>query len=286
MIASYRKELYSFIVTPYGVAFASSFLLLSGLMTALYNLFSQDNHFESTTLSLLPWLLLLLLPLLTMRCLADEQAALPLLYTSATELWQIVLGKYLAVLSLVLPVCALTIIYPIVYDYYSYVNWSNIWSSYLGLALLVALYSSVGIWVSSFSSNQSSAAVVTLLSFLTLLLSGILLARLPQGRSSQVVVLAIIAALALWTAYRNGLQPIYLLIVTALLALVLSALVIAQPRFLQGLIGRSGAFISPLKHYTTFTQGLIRLADILYFISSSALFILLSILQMEKRRWR
>ncbi|MEM9424185.1 MAG: ABC transporter permease, partial [Spirochaetota bacterium] len=74
MIASYRKELYSFIATPYGVVFAAGFLLLSGLATALGNLFSQDSHFESTTLALLPWFVLLLLPLLTMRSLADEQA--------------------------------------------------------------------------------------------------------------------------------------------------------------------------------------------------------------------
>ena len=286
MMASYRKELYSFLVTPYGVVFAASFLLFSGLSTALSNLFSQDSHFESTTLAMLPWFLLLLLPLLTMRSLADEQATLPLLYTSATELWEIIVGKYLAILSLVVGVCALTVLYPLVYDYYSYVNWSNIVSAYLGLLLLVALYSSIGVWVSSFGKSQAGAAVLTLLIFLGLVLCGLLLPRLPQNSRAQVVVLAVLAVLGLWAAYRGGLQPLYLLLLGLVLALLLGSLAIAQPRFLQGLIGRSGAFISPLQHYATFTQGLIRIADIIYFLSSSALFLFFSVLQMEKRRWR
>ncbi len=288
MIASYRKELYSFILTPYGVVFASSFLLLSGLTTALSNLFGQDSHFESTTLALLPWYLLFLLPLLTMRSLADEQAqgTLPLLYSCASELWQIVLGKYLAILSLVLGTVALTVLYPLVYDYYSYVNWSNILSAYLGLLLLVALYISIGLWVSSCSSSQAEAAVLTLLIFLALLLCGMLLPRLPQGSRAQVVLLAAVLLLALLNAYRNGLQPIYLLLLLLLAGLLLGGLAIAAPRFLQGLSGRSGAFISPLNHYQTFAQGLIRLADLVYFFSSSAFFLLLSVLQMEKQRWR
>ena len=285
MMASYRKELYSFIVNPHGMIFACSFLLLAGLTTALSNLFNQDSHFETTTLAVLPWFLLLLLPLLTMRSLADEQQTLPLIYTSATELWEIVLGKYLAILSLVWLVCALTIIYPFVYEYYSYVNWSNIVSAYLGLMLFVALYCSIGVWVSSLSSSQSSAAVLTLLCFLLLLLSGMLLPRLPQGSRAQVLVLAAIVALTLWTAFRNGIQAVYLSIFILLAVLLLAGLAIAEPDFLSGLTGRIGAFISPLNHFATFTQGLIRLADLLYFLSSSVFFILLSALQMEKRRW-
>ncbi|WGK68864.1 hypothetical protein P0082_10300 [Candidatus Haliotispira prima] len=285
MIASYRKELYSFAVTPYGMVFAGSFLMLSGLTTALSNLFSLDSHFEAGTLAILPWFLLLLLPLLTMRSLADEQAALPLLYTSVTELWEIVLGKYLAVLSLVCGVCAVTILYPVVYDYYGYVNWSNIMSGYLGLILLIGLYSSIGTWVSSVSSSQAGAAVLTVLIFLVLLLGGQLLPRLPQGSRSQVAILAVPAILALLTAYRNGLRPLYLLLLFSVLLLLFGGLAIAPPRFLQGFVGRTGAFISPLNHYATFTRGLIRIADIVYFLSGSVFFLLLSVLQMEKRRW-
>ena len=286
MFASYRKELYSFIVTPYGVVFVSSFLLFSGLTTTLSNLFNQDAHFETTTLAILPWFLLLLLPLLTMRSLADEQVTLPLLYTTATELWEIILGKYLAVLSLVLFVCGLTFIYPIVYDYYSYVHWRNIFSAYLGLFLFVTLYSSIGIWISSLCSSQSGAAILTLLVFLVLLLSGILLPRLPQNTLAQIIILAAFAVWTLWIAWRNGMQWLYLLILGAIFLLILSSLALIQPRFLQGLSGKSGYFISPLNHYQSFTQGLIRIADILYFLSSSTLFILFSILQLEKRRWR
>jgi ABC-2 type transport system permease protein len=109
-------------------------------------------------------ILLLVIPLLTMRLLSEErkQKTAELLMTSPITLTHIVAGKYLAVVVIYVGLLALTGYMPILLDVWGAVDWKVVLSGYLGLFLVGAVYLAIGLFASSLTENQISAGIVTL----------------------------------------------------------------------------------------------------------------------------
>jgi len=119
-----------------------------------------------------------LIPLLTMRVFAEEkkQKTLEVLLTSPIRPWQILLGKYVSVLTWVLFLCALAMIYPALLDFFGsttlingpVIDWMATWMGVAGLFLTAAAFGSIGLFFSSVTENQLVAALLsfTLLLFL------------------------------------------------------------------------------------------------------------------------
>jgi ABC-2 type transport system permease protein len=109
-------------------------------------------------------ILLLVIPLLTMRLLSEERKhkTIELLLTSPITLAQLVAGKFLAVLALYVGVLALTLYMPALLEVWGHVDWPTVLSGYLGLVLVGAVYLALGLLASSLTENQISAGVVTL----------------------------------------------------------------------------------------------------------------------------
>lgn len=109
-------------------------------------------------------ILLLVIPLLTMRLLSEErkQKTVELLMTSPVTVAQVVAGKYLAVLALYAGLLALTLYMPVLLAFWGAVDWPTVLSGYLGLLLVGAVYLALGLLASSLTENQISAGVVSL----------------------------------------------------------------------------------------------------------------------------
>jgi ABC-2 type transport system permease protein len=109
-------------------------------------------------------LLLLIVPVVTMRLLADERrtGTLELLLTSPIQEIEIVLAKFVAGLSLPGLMIALTASYPVVLGIYGDPDWGPIYSGFLGLFLLAAALTAIGLLVSGLTSNQIVAAIVAM----------------------------------------------------------------------------------------------------------------------------
>jgi gliding motility-associated transport system permease protein len=109
-------------------------------------------------------LLLLIVPVVTMRLFAEEWRAgtLELLLTSPVEEIEIVLAKFVAGLTLPLLMLGLTGSYAIVLGLYGDPDWGPIYSGFLGLLLLAAALTAIGLLVSGLTSNQIVAAVVAM----------------------------------------------------------------------------------------------------------------------------
>jgi ABC-2 type transport system permease protein len=115
-------------------------------------------------------LLVLLVPVLTMRAFAEERRSdtLELLLTAPVrEVW-IVLAKVLAALALVGALLVLSLSYPVVLGLYGEPDWGPIYGGYLALGLLACLLVSVGTLASSLTENQVVAAAASLGTFLML----------------------------------------------------------------------------------------------------------------------
>jgi ABC-2 type transport system permease protein len=109
-------------------------------------------------------LFLLIVPVVTMRLFADERrmGTLELLLTSPIREIEIVLAKFVAGLTLPGLMLGLTVSYPIVLGVYGDPDWGPIYSGFLGLALLAAALTAIGLLVSGLTSNQIVAAVVAM----------------------------------------------------------------------------------------------------------------------------
>lgn len=120
---------------------------------------SLSEFFQGTTI-----ILLLLAPALTMRLMAEEQklGTIELLLTSPVGDWEIVVGKYLASLAILVGTVAFTLYYTILLVVFANPDPGPIYAGYLGLFLYGAAALSVGLLASTLTSNQIVAAVVAM----------------------------------------------------------------------------------------------------------------------------
>lgn len=156
-----RKELYSYLVSPMAYVVAAVFLLVNGL---IFFLILNSGFPEATLKPLLPttaFLLLLLIPVLTMRLLAEEKSTgtVELLMTFPITDTQVVLGKFLATLLVFILMLVPTLVYVIVLKVFGNAEWGPLVTAYLGLILLGGAFIAIGMFASSLTRNQIVAAV-------------------------------------------------------------------------------------------------------------------------------
>jgi ABC-2 type transport system permease protein len=108
-------------------------------------------------------ILLLIMPLLTMRLIAEERRAgtIELLLTYPIRDGAVLAGKYLAALALYAMMIGLTLAYPAMVAYFAQLEWGPLLTGYLGLLLMGAAFLAVGLFASSLTENQIVAAVIT-----------------------------------------------------------------------------------------------------------------------------
>lgn len=170
MLAILKKEINSFFASPIGYLVIAIFLLLNGLFLWLFKgeFNILDNGFAdlSSFFLLSPWILIFLIPAVTMRSFSDEkkQGTLELLLTKPISPLQLVLGKYFGALVLILIALLPTLLY--VYTVYKLGNptgnldFGSTLGSYFGLLFLVATYTAIGVFASTISDNQIVAFII------------------------------------------------------------------------------------------------------------------------------
>jgi ABC-2 type transport system permease protein len=175
-----RKELTIYFSTPIFYLTGFSFLLLGGYFfyanLLYYNLVSfQGAQNPQVAAMLNPQQLvfrplygtlaivfLFLVPLITMRLLAEEKRSgtAELLFTYPLTDGAVIFGKFLAALAVYLVWLAVTLVYPLVVAPLARLDWGAIFSCYLGLILLGSACLALGLFASSLTENQIIAAVV------------------------------------------------------------------------------------------------------------------------------
>jgi len=109
-------------------------------------------------------ILLLLMPLITMRLFAEERRSgtIELLLTIRARR-AVLLAKFLAAFALYVLMIALTLLYPAIIWYFAPLEWGPILTGYAGLLLMGATFIAVGVFASSLTENQIVAALVSFL---------------------------------------------------------------------------------------------------------------------------
>ena len=163
------KELHATLTSPIAYAVGTVFLLVIGYTFSLTLFFTKVANLTYIFHQMYV-LLVLLVPVLTMRAVAEERKTdtLELLLTAPVrEVW-IVLAKFLAALTLVAGLLCASGTYAVVLGLYGEPDWAPIYGGYLALFLLACLLVAVGTLASCLTENQVVAAAVSLGTFLML----------------------------------------------------------------------------------------------------------------------
>ncbi|HOE96490.1 MAG TPA: ABC transporter permease subunit [Candidatus Sumerlaeota bacterium] len=187
----YRRELKTYFQSPSTyIVMALLFLVLGMIYSQIMVLFSnmsaqagmpnmfgqtppEPNVTEMVIRSLFQIMIALILftvPLLSMRLVAEEKSrgTFELLVTCPISDWAILMGKYLALVTVGVIVILLSGLFPVITWWAGrgsevVIEWPIVLSCWLGLLLIFAAYAAFGVMASSFSENQITAGVITLI---------------------------------------------------------------------------------------------------------------------------
>lgn len=183
MLAIYKRELKSYFCNVTGCLFIAINLLFSGIYFTAYHL-SYGYPYIAYTISSVLFILLIATPILTMKSLSDEKSKRTdqLLFTSPVSVIGIILGKYLAMVTVFLVPVMIMCAYPLFLGYFGKVAYAESYVAILGYLLFGSLCIAIGLLISSLTENVIIAAIGTFaVLMLTYLLKGICSVLSPDG---------------------------------------------------------------------------------------------------------
>jgi len=166
------RELRAYFLSPLAYLVIAFFLFGAGLLFGLIIESSREASLRGL-ISNISVLFLFVVPMISMRLLAEEQrtGTIELLLTNPVQEWQIVVGKFLASILLLLVMVGLTLLYPLFLFIFGNPDRGPIATGYVGVILQAAAFLAVGLWASSLTENQIVAAVLAFVFLLVLWLS-------------------------------------------------------------------------------------------------------------------
>ena len=164
MLAIYKRELRSYFVSPIGYIFVAIFLIASGLLFSYCTLHAGANSSTATYFSLLMYVFIIVLPLLTMKLFADEKKMRTeaLLLTSPVSLMGMVAAKFLAAYTVFATTFLISCLDFLVLYQYGTPNSAILFGSSLAILLAGAACIAIGVFISSLTENQLIAALGTM----------------------------------------------------------------------------------------------------------------------------
>ena len=228
------RELKSYFLTPIGYIFCGMFLVVSGLTFAQFTLLSQDTSNVGQYFVWMMYIFSILLPLLTMKLFSEDRKTRTdqILLTSPVSIFGIVMGKYLAALTVFGATFVVNSFNFVLLFKYGTPNVASILMNVFGVFLLGAAFIAIGLLLSSLTENQLIAAVSAI---------GVNVAMLFISRISGSIES---------TLWRTVLK-----------------------------------WFSIVDRFTPFTNQMLDVSAIVYYISLAAIALFLTTRVIEKRRW-
>ncbi|MCL2415690.1 MAG: ABC transporter permease [Defluviitaleaceae bacterium] len=287
MLAIIKKELRSYFTSAPGYIFLIGFLFLNALFFVLNNITPMNASYMAT-LGGMTIVFLILIPILTMQLFADEtkQRTDQLLYTSPLTVLQIVLGKYLGALSLFLFGMIISIVFPLSMTFFGNVPFNETVGGYIGFILLGACFISIGLFISCQTREPLVAAIGSFAALFVLYIIHFVALQMPTDRVSSAIFLGVLALILAFIIYDST-KNIYAPIIFMFLAIAAGIIVyFVNVHFYDAMIIRVLNWFSLFHRFNSFVTGIFSIADMVYYLAFSSVFIYLTINSVEKRRWK
>lgn len=233
MSAIYKRELNAYFTSPIAYVVYAVAALFGGIFF-MGTVLEPDTTDMTYVFLYMVSIVVILIPILTMRLFSEEKnkKTEQSLLTAPVNLFQIVMGKYLAAVTVYAIMLVLFVIYGIIISFFAAPSWITIISNIIGLLLFGMALISIGTFVSSLTESQIVAAIISIG-------VGLLIYYMDRLASSINVdfIKTILSAISFTTPYQN------------------------------------------------FAVGIIKLSDVVFFLSVPVLFNFLTIRVLERRRW-
>ena len=182
MLSIYKREMRSYFTGVIGYVFLVLFLALGGGIFCLTTLFAMSAE-VSNFFTYMLIVSAVILPLLTMKSFSDERKAKTeqLLLTAPVSITGMVLGKFLAALTMFAGALFVNSLYFLILYRYAEVKTAHLIGNFVALLLVGMTFIAIGVFVSSLTENQLTAAVGTMAIILLFLGIGIINSLLPAS---------------------------------------------------------------------------------------------------------
>lgn len=287
MIAIYKRELRSYFHSMIGYVFIAFLVAYTGIYFLAYNL-NYGYPYFSYVLSGIMFVYLVAIPILTMRCFAEDKKNRTdqMLLTAPVSLFKIVLGKYLAMVTIMAIPCLIYLIFPLIIKAqgtaYILVDYLAIFVFFL----LGCVYIAIGMFVSSLTESVIIAAIGAFgILLLTYLWSGILnfIPSAAWANAVAVAVLLSLVVLAIWNMTKN-------IVISGVLELIVVAgtiiTYVVKKSVFESLLS---TFLGKLELTQVFSNiadnHLLDVSGIILYLSLIVLFFFLTMQMIQKRRW-
>ena len=286
MIVICKKELRSYFTSMMGYIFVFFILLVTGIYFTAYNINSAYPKLDYTLNAVL-FVFLVAVPVLTMKILADERRLKTdqLLLTAPLKVEDIVLGKYLALITIYAIPILIICLYPLIMSQYGTVSMFEAYTVILGFFLLGCADIAIGVYISSVTESQVIAAVITFgVLFVSFVMEGIAQFFSNAAVSSLVcyMVLVVILALIIEMMFRSKTIAVAVGAAGEIILLILYA--VNSTLFESG-IQKFLSIFNLAGHFNNFANGILDLSGVLYFVSVIGVCMLLTVQSILKRRW-
>lgn len=286
MIAIYKRDLKGFFTGMMGYVLLAFFLAVGGLYFTVMNLMSGYPDLSYTLYNNL-FVLLLLVPLLTMRSFAEERRARTdqLLLTSPVSIPAIVAGKFLAQLAVFCVPLTAAAVMPLILTAFGKVSLISAYAALLGYILLGGACLAVGTFISCLTENQIVAYLASFVVLLIAYLMNGIKTMFTSGNILAFVVFALVllaASAAVGVVCKNILAGGAVLVVGAA---ALFALFILRPAWLLSAFDAVLTALALFAPYAEIIGGSFSLPVILYYLSVIGVFLFFTGQTLERRRW-
>lgn len=285
MSAIYRKELRVYFSGTFGWVIAAVLLFFLGLFTTLFNLLSGISSL-SYTLSSMQWVLLVIIPLLTMRAIAEERHSRTdqLLYSLPIRLSDAVLAKYFSACTVFLLPTLIYAFYPLILSGFGEVSLASAYTALFGYVLLGMALIAVSLFVSSLVENQIVAAVLSIAAMLAIVFIGSIAMLLPTSPLVSFL-LCILAALGIGALTLRSAKNLTIgLLVAAALILPTSVVYVINADLFASLVPNALLSLDLFSRWTAFSYGYFNLPATIFYLTFIGFFLFLTVRSMEKRR--
>ena len=286
MTAVLKHELRSYFHSLTAYVFGAFLLAFIGIGAVLYNIQAAVSNFEYV-LSFANLIFVVIVPILTMRVIAEErrQKTDQLLYSLPITTFQVIAGKYAALLILYAIPLAVISLYPLIFAQFGDVYLPTSYGSILAFFILGAALIAVGMFISSLTDNQGLAAGIgiaaILLNYYSVSLSEYV-SSTAVGSMIALVVLILLLGPVIRYLTRNGNLAYW--ISFALIALVMVLFFFDNTVF-EGLLPEIMTTLSLFSRFTVFVNGVFDMTAIVYYLTVIVFFLFLSVQSLEKMRY-
>ena len=286
MKAVYLKELKSFFNNISGFVFCGFILFFAGIYTMAINLSQASPNFEYSIANM-AFVYLICIPVLTMRIISEErkQKTDQLFYSLPISMNSVVLGKYFAMLTVLLIPLVVLAAYPLILSAFGTVSFRAAYGTLFGFFALGAALTAIGMFISSLTENQVIAGVVTIVALLIIYYLGTLATMVSVSSAIAMVVFSIIALIIcgiVWYLTKNSVVSIVLFAACEFVLLIIKN---SFTSVFSSLLPSVMKKIALFDRFYDFPNGIFDITTLVFYIMIAVLFVFFTVQAMEKRRW-